>query len=173
MLCKLNSGIDLVAAETKYHKPCYNSYVRILYQKKGSTETKYEASFDVFLDYVKMKIFAEGKVVFLKHLLSKFRQTVKNVENQDFSYTSARLKKRLQESLPGLIFQRPSTRSISEIVFAEEMPLGDYILSDVELELSDGEESDDSDSDSDSDHSEDNNNNRYRKILFLYNYYNF
>ena len=142
----------MVAAEIKYHKPCYNSYVRVLYSKKviNELQTNYEESYREFLKYIEKKIFTDGKVVFLKHLLSKFVEIVKKVEKKDASsYSSARLKTRLKQSFPRLVFQRPSTRSISEIVFAIEYQLGDSMLSDVEMQSQSQSDGKDSDSEED------------------------
>ena len=69
-----------------------------------------------------MKIIESHGVFYLNILKAKFVKIVREVENEDASsYRTSRLKKRLQERFPHLIFHTPSVRGKGEIVYAAEL----------------------------------------------------
>ena len=119
---------DMVALEVKYHKRCYEKYTSFLRHSMQSTGEenekqvyKYEKSFDVFCkDFVIEKLIKQDNIYYMRKLKKEFIKMVRRVENEDASgYRSFRLKKRLRERFPQLMFHRPKMRSKSEIVYTE------------------------------------------------------
>ena len=132
---------DLVALEVKYHKRCYEKYTLFLRHSTGSQtkeqhECKYEKSFDVFCEeFVRIQMIKEENVFYMKRLTKEFVKTVARVENTDASnYRTFRLKERLCERFPQLVFHTPTVRNKSEIVYVECLSQGRVAESDQELE---------------------------------------
>ena len=122
---------DCVAVEVKYHKRCYKRYVsrspveHMNVAEKRSQERIYSKSFDSFCSYVKKNIIDDHRIFYMNRLKNEFVRIVKDLENEDASnYRTFRLKKRLQERLPQLVFHTPHVRNRSEIVYAEHTSCG-------------------------------------------------
>jgi hypothetical protein len=78
----------------------------------------------------------------MSRLKDKFVKTVRDVENEDASnYRTYRLKERLQERFPQLVFHTPKVRNRSEIVYVEDFYQGNVAES---LLISEERGSDDS-----------------------------
>lgn len=64
----------------------------------------------------------------MSRLRDKFVQTVLEEENEDAShYKTFRLKRKLQEEFPQLVFHKPRRRYDSEIVFTEDLDQGTVV----------------------------------------------
>lgn len=119
---------DCIALEVKYHRRCYEKYTSFVRHNKdiptsntsAKPSGKFEESFNIFCDeFIKTKIIEEENIVYMAKILQAFIETVSQVENEDASsYRASRLKQRLQERFPELVFQRPRVRSKSEIVYS-------------------------------------------------------
>lgn len=125
------SDKDLIALEVKYHKRCYEKYTSFLrhnteFQTQEQHECKYEKSFDAFCEhFVRTQIIKEENIFYMKRLTKEFVKTVARVENADASnYRTFRLKERLRERFPQLVFHTPTVRNKSEIVYAECLSQG-------------------------------------------------
>ena len=125
------SDKDLIALEVKYHKRCYEKYTSFLrhntgFQTQEQHECKYEKSFDAFCeDFVRTQIIKEENIFYMKRLTKEFVKTVERVENADASnYRTFRLKERLRERFPQLVFHTPTVRNKSEIVYVECLSQG-------------------------------------------------
>ena len=120
---------DCVAIEVKYHKRCYERYTSFVRHETKSDDKytcKYEISFNVFCEtFVRKEIIENDNIYFMKKVKQEFVNVVKQVEDADASnYRTFRLKKRLQEKFPRLVFHIPKERNKSEIVFAESINTG-------------------------------------------------
>ena len=64
-------------------------------------------------------------IFYMSKLREEFMKTVMEMENEDASqYKTIRLKRRLQERFPQLVFHKPKRRCNSEIVFSEDVNQG-------------------------------------------------
>ena len=88
---------------------------------------KYEKSFTVFCEqFVKARIINNDEIYYMKKIKEEFVRTVKQVEGADASnYRRFRLKERLREKFPQLVFHTPKRRNKSEIVYAASICQGD------------------------------------------------
>lgn len=128
---------DCVALEVKYHKRCYDGYTSFLRctgENEDAEESeihdknlcKYEESFDVFCErFVKARIINNDEIHRMKKIEEEFVKTVEQVEGIDASnYRRFRLKERLLERFPQLVFHTPKKRNKSEIVYAKSICKG-------------------------------------------------
>lgn len=121
---------DCVALEVKYHRRCYERYTSCLRHVGPEVEKKYESCkyikfFESFYQYVKEEIVDARRFIYMSKLWNKFVETVEAIDNEDASNCKAfRLKRRLQNRFPQLVFYQPRRRFTSEIVFAEDMSKG-------------------------------------------------
>lgn len=123
-------GKDCVALEVKYHNRCYQKYTSFLrYYKDGShteggTSTKqqviYNEGFNTFCEqFVKVKIIKKEHIFDMSKVKEQFVKIVADVESVDASnYKTSRLKQRMKERFPQLIFQAPKQRNKSEMVYS-------------------------------------------------------
>ena len=121
---------DCVALEVKYHKRCYERYTSCVRHAGPEEEEKYESckyikSFESFCEYVEQEIVNGHNIVYMSNLKDEFVKIVRAIENEDASnYRTFRLKRRLQDRFPQLVFHKPRRRFTSEIVYAEDMSQG-------------------------------------------------
>ena len=121
---------DCVALEVKYHKRCYERYTSCVRHASPEVEEKYESckyikSFESFSHYVKQEIVDGHRFIYMRELRNKFVETVRVIDNEDSSnYKAFRLKRRLRNRFPQLVFYQPRRRFTSEIVFAEDISKG-------------------------------------------------
>ena len=122
---------DCTAIEVRYHKRCYKRYTEFLRTEDGEeSEVRpqyiYKESFSVFCEqFVKEKIIDNEEIYYMKKVKEEFVRTVAAVENCDASnYKRFRLKKRLVERFPQLVFHQPNKRNKSEIVYADNLCRG-------------------------------------------------
>ena len=135
-------GQDCVAIEARYHKRCYKAYTRCLSLKpKIVGQTLYDKAFDQFcLQIVKNRILQGQEILLLSYLLKEFISCVKTIENVDVPYTAERLKKRIQDRYPQLVFHASKKMNKGTLVYADNISVGDVademptITNDSELE---------------------------------------
>ena len=123
---------DCVALEVKYHRQCYQRYTEFV-RRTDVTEDdevrakcKYEESFNFFCErFVKEKLIDNEEIYYMKKIEAEFVRTVATVENCDaLGYRRFRLKERLIERFPQLVFHTPYERNRSEIVYAQTICQG-------------------------------------------------
>ena len=88
---------------------------------------KYEESFTVFCEqFVKARIVNNDEIYYMNKIKEEFVRTVKQVEGADASnYRRFRLKERLREKFPQLVFHTPKRRNKSAILYAASICQGD------------------------------------------------
>ena len=117
-------GKDCVAIEVKYHVSCYKCYTSFLTRPSSCSPTlqkdkvtKYTKSFESFCRFVKEEIIDGHNICYMSRLKEKFIRTVRDIENEDATNNRTyRLKERLQDRYPQLVFHTPKVRNKSEIV---------------------------------------------------------
>ena len=130
--------LDCSVIEVRYHDKCFKAYINpVFYNSKtdGCSREPYKDSFDAFCEkYVEKKIIQGKKIKFMNDLFKVFVQMVHDVEKEDASsYKKARLKDRLKQRFPQLIFHQPRRRNTSEIVLVEDLSSGDIAESHVQM----------------------------------------
>ena len=105
---------------------------------------KYEESFTVFCEqFVKARIINNDEIYYMKKIKEEFVRTVEQEEGLDTSnYRRFRLKERLQEKFPQLVFQTPKKRNKSDIAYAASICQGDVAEHYLSDEVSQTSESD-------------------------------
>lgn len=144
---------DCVALEVRYHRRCYERYTSFLRRSNVIDEVydsenydryacKYEKSFDVFCErFVKKRLLMNEEIFFMKRMKAEFVKTVSEIEGTDASnYRNFRLKERLRERFPQIVFFSPKERNKSEIVYVEGLCQGtvaeNYLNEDTETSQS-------------------------------------
>ena len=123
-------GKDCVAIEVKYHKMCHLNYCRYLTRtasQKQESDELYKQSYDVFCARVIVaKIIQQKKVSRMTNLHEKFVKIVQDTEGVDATnYRKYLLKARLRRDYPQLIFHQPDRKNQSELVFVQELSVGE------------------------------------------------
>ena len=141
---------DCVALEVKYHKRCYERYTSSLRRASPQDEEhkhevnnyKYRKSFESFCVFVQHELIENENIYYMTRLKNEFVTKVKDIENEDASnFKTCRLRKRLEERFPQLVFHKPNRGFAREIVYAEksnysyvaERALGAVDESDLEM----------------------------------------
>ena len=147
---------DCVVIEARYHRSCYLAYTKFLSQKpKVTGPTLYDRAFDKFcVEIIEKRIIKNNEVLLLSYLLKKFIICVKDIESIDVPYQATRLKKRIQDRYPQLVFQPSKTMTLGTLVYADSMTAGD--VADIHqdmlaVESQSEDESDDDDVNDDDD----------------------
>ena len=140
-------GRDCVAIEARYHRRCYLSYTKCLTRKpKIVGPTLYDKAFDEFcVKVIEKQIIQSNKVLLLTDLLKTFISCVRDIEKIEVPYQAARLRKRLQNRYPQLIFHASKTMTKGTLVYVDSMTAGDVAdaYQDSTLESQSEDESDD------------------------------
>lgn len=120
---------DCVALEVKYHKRCYERYTSSVRHvsaqneknKKEVNNYKYRKSFESFCVFIQHELIENENIYYMTRLKKEFVMMVQKVDNEDASnFKTCRLKKRLEERFPQLVFHKPNQRFAREIVYAEK-----------------------------------------------------
>ena len=123
-------GRDLVAMEVKYHRTCYKGYTHK--RDTQDKETTFEEVFKDFTTNVQRDIVEGQKVCFMTELLEEFRELAEQHCIAAESYTSQKLKSKLQKHFDeNLQFWHPVNRSQSEIVFSNNVLKGQLVESQI------------------------------------------
>ena len=94
-------GLDVIAAEVKYHSACRASYVsksnikhQVFKEENPNEECIYDKSFKELLTEIDSDMTA-GKVHEISHLLERYKEILSSNSSLSQSYRSEKLKKRL------------------------------------------------------------------------------
>lgn len=114
---------DLIAAEAKYHKNCFATYVSkkttLSLPKGEALDSPHERAFQDLVFDLAAGI-EKGRAYDMMSLLSKYQEiiTQKGADSPE-SYSSQNLKIRLQKHFStSIVFHQPADRSKSELVYA-------------------------------------------------------
>ncbi|PIK46417.1 hypothetical protein BSL78_16736 [Apostichopus japonicus] len=124
---------DLVALEAKYHKTCYQQYVRVLSTQKKQDGLlgikQYQKAYEIFChDIVEERIVKNAEIFRLTKLLQIFKGYVHKFENLDAAkYRTYSLQHRLKGSYPQLVFLRPSRKNLSCLVYSDNLTTADVV----------------------------------------------
>ena len=138
---------DCVAIEVKYHRQCYNSYVRFLHKREREQATQiYTVSFQMLCtELIEEKILKQDKIYHMQQIFANFVDLVHEKEGLDASnYKASRLKTRLQDAYPQLVFVDLPRRNHGEVVFCEKFISGSKFKESLS-DLVEPDEDDDSD----------------------------
>ena len=110
----------------------YTSYVTREAKYRSESERSvsvYEKSYDVFCKgVIETEVIGDKKIMYLKDILEKFVTVAKVIENVDASKCRAfKLKQRLMESYPQLVFCVHKIRNVSEIVYVENLDSSELV----------------------------------------------
>ena len=134
MLLKI-SGVDLVAAEAKYHKHCRSQYVSKSYLmfpafRVNGEEDVYIQAFQKLRQDIKPQL-ESGVALDMKTLSDSYQAILQRLRcNTAKSYKSERLKRRLQQSFQEeIVFQKLPDPSQPELVYSSSISLQNIINS--------------------------------------------
>ena len=128
MLAKI-SGVDLIAAEARYHNACrarYTSKTNLKYMafKEGKGEDVYANAFQELMSSVDSGI-QQGKAYELTSLLTRYKSILRNKDASTAeSYTSQRLKLRLKNHFKDrVVFHEQHQQSKSQLMYSSQISL--------------------------------------------------
>lgn len=105
---------DLIAAEAKYHKDCFSSYVsksNLKHQGFGDNVSAHDAAFKDLVRSITPGI-SDGRAYNMLTLLQNYQENLKERGVDGESYTKHRLKERLKKHFSGnLNFFKPTRQS--------------------------------------------------------------
>jgi hypothetical protein len=150
-------GRDCVAIEARYHRRCYLTYTKCLTRKpKIVGPTLYDKVFDEFcVQVIEKRIIQNNEVLLLSYLLRKFVSCIQAIEKIDVPYQATRLKKRIQDRYPQLVFHTSKTMNKGTLVYIDSMTadnVADTYQDMSTLESQSEDERDDDDDDDDDQH---------------------
>ena len=123
---------DLIAAEAKYHKNCFATYVSkkstSCLAKGEAVDSPHERAFQELVIDLAAGI-DQGRAYNMMSLLGKYRDilTEKGAANPE-SYTTQNLKIRLQKHFSTtIVFHQPADRSKSELVYSSSVNIQDIL----------------------------------------------
>ena len=110
--------------------------------------TLYDKAFDEFcVQVIEKQLIQNNKVLLLTDLLRKFISCVRDIEKIDVPYQATRLKKRIQDWYPQIIFHASKTMKKGTLVYVDSITAGDVAdaYQDSTLECQSEDENDDDD----------------------------
>ena len=123
---------DLIAAEAKYHKNCFATYVgkksSLCLAKGEAVDSPHEQAFQELVIDLAVGI-EQGRAYDMMSLLGKYQDilTQKGVANPE-SYTTQNLKIRLQKHFSSaIVFHQPADRSKSELLYSSSVNIRDVL----------------------------------------------
>ena len=135
MLLKI-SGVDLIAAEAKYHKHCCSQYVsksNLMFAdfRVDGEENIYTEAFQKLRQEIKTKLESGVAGLDMKTLLDSYQEILQHLGcNTAKSYKSERLKRSLQQSFQEeIVFQKLPDPSKPDLVYSNSINLQDVINS--------------------------------------------
>ena len=125
-------GRDCVAIEVRYHKCCYLTYTHFL---KAQSEyqlpckSPYQNGYNKFCkEIIEGELIGKKQIRYMSDLHKQFVDFNNKEEGVDAStFRRFRLKERLSQSYPQLVFHKPKVRTTSEIVYVEHLGSEDII----------------------------------------------
>ena len=121
-------GLDLIAAEAKYHSACRASYVsksnlkrQVFKEENPNEECIYDKSFKELSTEIDSEITA-GKVYEISHLLERYKETLSSNGILSQSYRNEKLKKRLiNQFCDSVVFHKQRDPSKSELIYSSSI----------------------------------------------------
>ena len=123
---------DLIAAEAKYHKACFASYVsrsNLKHQsfKENDGETVYDTAFKEMAAELTEGI-AQGKAYDMTQLLSKYRELLDKKEVKAETYSKQHLKLRLKKHFgEKIVFHQHPDKSKPEVIYSSQISVQDIL----------------------------------------------
>ena len=123
---------DLIAAEAKYHKTCFASYVsksNLKHQgfKEKEAETLYDTAFKEMAAEISEGIY-QGKAYDMSSLLSKYRERLEDKGIKAESYSKQHLKHRLEKHFgENIVFHQHPDKSKPEVIYSSNISLQDVL----------------------------------------------
>lgn len=127
-----SSNNDLIAAEGKYHKSCFASYVsksNIKHQsfQEEEGESLYDAAFKELAVEISEGI-AQGKAYDMITLLSSYRERLEEKGVDGSAYTKQRLKLRFQKYFEDrIVFHQQSRKNSPEVIYSSQISIQDVL----------------------------------------------
>ena len=123
---------DLIAAEAKYHKTCFASYIsKSNLKHKSFKEVEGEASYDTAFKEMAAEIsegIYQGKAYDMSSLLSKYRELLEDKGIKAESYSKQHLNLRLQKHFgEEIVFHQHPDRSKPEVIYSRNISLQDVL----------------------------------------------
>lgn len=123
---------DLIAAEGKYHKTCFASYIsKSNLKHKGFKEIEGEASYDRAFKEMAAEIsegIYQGKAYDMSSLLSKYRELLEHKGIKAERYSKQHLKLRLRKHFgEEIVFHQHPDRSKPEVIYSRIISLQDVL----------------------------------------------
>jgi hypothetical protein len=123
---------ELIAAEAKYHKNCFASYVSMSHLKHQSFrenegETHYDTAFKEMAAEISEGILL-GKAYDMVNLLSKYRELLEDKGVKAEGYSKQRLKLRLQKHFGDtIVFHQHADKSKPEVIYSSQISVQDVL----------------------------------------------
>ena len=123
---------DLTAAEAKYHKTCFASYVsKSNLKHKGFKEKEAETLDDTAFKETVAEIsegICQGKAYDMSSLLLKYRESLEDKGIKGESYSKQRLKLRLEKHFgEKIVFHQHPDKSKPEVIYSSNISLQDVL----------------------------------------------
>ena len=123
---------DLIAAEAKYHKTCFASYIsKSNLKHKSFKEVEGEASYDTAFKEMAAEIsqgIYQGKAYDMSSLLSKYRELLEDKGIKAESYSKQHLNLRLQKHFgEEIVFHQHPDRSKPKVIYSRNISLQDVL----------------------------------------------
>ena len=118
---------DCVALEARYHKRCYQRYTKCLSNRPTEIgNTTYDKAFDKFCsEVIEERILRNKEVLLLSFLLKRFVACINHFDQINVSYQAARLKKRIQNRYPQIVFHPSRTMNKGTLVYSDSIAAGE------------------------------------------------
>ncbi len=104
-------GRDCVALEARYHKRCYQRPTKLLSNKpRDLGSTIHDRAFERFCsEIIEERIFRNKEVLLLSYPLKQSVSYIKRLENVNVPYQAERLKNRIKNKYPHIVFHASNT----------------------------------------------------------------
>ena len=121
---------DLIAVEAKYHKNCFALYVtkKTLHQHENEqSESPHESAFREMTKEISPGL-DQGKAYDMGSLLTRYREILDEKEVQGDSYTTQRLKVRLEKHFgDSIVFHQQTDRTKPELLYSSSIQVQDVL----------------------------------------------
>ena len=123
---------DLIAAEAKYHKTCFASYVsKSNLKHKSFKEKETERFYDTAFKEIATEISEgsyQGKAYDMSSLLTKYRKRLQDKGINTESYSKQRLKLRLEHHFgENIVFHQHPDKRKAEVIYSSKISLQDVL----------------------------------------------
>ena len=142
-------GKDCVAVEAQYHRKGYFEYVDFLLKKPADPGgKKFQRSFELFCrNFIEKRLIKDKQILMLSFLVRQFIKLVNDTEGIVTTYQGCRLKARIKQRYPQIVFHPSKTMTKGTLVYSDNLTAGELADNDSSI----GYQSSDEDADSDND----------------------